>query len=208
MSSVAQTQPRTGRRYFNLRAYLAGTAATAALLGAVVIAFASLGAYVAFNGLPIGGSSAATDTSISVGHAANGVSARSRDKRTSAAANAQRSQDSRSHAGGSRTETATGGTETTTIPSTTAAVGTSAGQPTVTTTGAQQTVTAGPSSPSPGGGSGGSPTIPTPNVTAPDAVGSSVGTVEQTLHDAGVDVPVGGSGSAADQVVGGLLGGN
>ncbi len=71
MSSIAHTQPRTGRRKFNLRAYLAGTAATAALIGAVVLAFVSLGAYVAFNGLPVGGSDSGAEAgSVAVGPAA------------------------------------------------------------------------------------------------------------------------------------------
>ena len=41
-------------RNFNLRAYLAGGGATLALIAAAILAFGSLGAYVAFEGLPIG----------------------------------------------------------------------------------------------------------------------------------------------------------
>jgi len=41
-------------RNFNLHAYLAGGGATLALIAAAVLVFASLGAYVAFEGLPIG----------------------------------------------------------------------------------------------------------------------------------------------------------
>ena len=48
----------------------------------------------------------------------------------------------------------------------------------------------------------------TPNVTTPDSVGSTVGTVEQTLHQAGVDVPLSQAGSTVDQVTAGLTGGN
>lgn len=44
-----------GRINFSLRAYLAGGGATAALIAAAVLVFAALGAYVAFEGLPVGG---------------------------------------------------------------------------------------------------------------------------------------------------------
>jgi hypothetical protein len=39
-------------------------------------------------------------------------------------------------------------------------------------------------------------------------VGGTIGTVEQTLQEVGVDVPINGSGSAVEEVTGGLLGGN
>jgi len=39
---------------FNLRAYIAGGAATTALVAGAIFVFASLAAYVAFNGLPVG----------------------------------------------------------------------------------------------------------------------------------------------------------
>jgi hypothetical protein len=45
-------------------------------------------------------------------------------------------------------------------------------------------------------------------VTTPDSVGGALGTVDQTLHDAGVDVPLSQAGSTVDQVADGLLGGN
>ena len=44
-----------GGRNFSLRAYLAGGGATAALIAAAVLSFGALGAYVAFEGLPVGG---------------------------------------------------------------------------------------------------------------------------------------------------------
>jgi hypothetical protein len=50
---LRDSEPRA-RRNFNLRAYLAGGAATAALIAGAVVVFASLAAYVAFNGLPVG----------------------------------------------------------------------------------------------------------------------------------------------------------
>jgi hypothetical protein len=206
MSSIAQTESRRGRRNFNLRAYLAGTAATAALLGAVVITFASLGAYVAFNGLPIGGGdSAAQPTSVSVGQAATEISSKSRPSQNVAPADVRNSQASRGdsagasgHAAATPDSTAPAGTDT--------ATSTPTGQTTVTATGAQPTVTAAPTQ----GGSDTSPAGPitTPHVTTPDSVGGTVGTVEQTLHDAGVDIPLGGAGSAVDDAANQLLGGN
>lgn len=54
MSTVAKTQPSV-RRQFDLRGYLAGGTVTAALIAAAVVLFASLAAYVAFHGLPVGG---------------------------------------------------------------------------------------------------------------------------------------------------------
>lgn len=54
MSMEARTKPNTRARNFNLRAFLAGGGATAALVAAAVLVFASLGAYVAFEGLPVG----------------------------------------------------------------------------------------------------------------------------------------------------------
>ncbi len=54
MDTVAGKQPSSSTN-FNLRAYIAGGAATVALIAAGVIVFGSLAAYVAFNGLPVGG---------------------------------------------------------------------------------------------------------------------------------------------------------
>src|ERR687891_872878 len=54
MSTLPETRPRA-RNHFNLRAYLAGGAATTALIAAAILVFGSLAAYVAFNGLPVGG---------------------------------------------------------------------------------------------------------------------------------------------------------
>jgi hypothetical protein len=210
MSSIAQTQPRTGRRNFNLRAYLAGTAATAALLGAVVLVFGSLGAYVAFNGLPIGGSSdTGTDTtSVAVGQAVTAPTTKSHEAQDVAAANVHGSQGSGSGGAGSSGGTSGNGSGSSTIPAEPAdPVSATAGAPTVTASGAQQTVTSAPVQTSPSG-SGATTPIQTPQVTAPDAVGGTVGTVEHTLHDVGIDVPLDGAGSAVDQVADGLLGGN
>jgi hypothetical protein len=213
MSSIAQTQPRTGRRSFTLRAYLAGTAATAALLGAVVVVFASLGAYVAFNGLPIGGDdSAAEATSVTVTPATQQAAKRSHRQQ---AANGSASQP---NAGGSASRAANDGSagransgdtasaEATAAPASPATpTGTSTA--TVTTGGSGSTATSGEAPQAPASGGGGA-SLPTPQVTTPDSVGSTLGTVEQTLHGAGVDVPISQAGSTVDQVTDGLVGGN
>ena len=79
------TAPRAGRN-FNLRAYLAGAGATTALIAGAIVVFASLGAYVAFNGLPVGsgnenatqltiGSAEVTPTAGLLGRAAGAVAA-------------------------------------------------------------------------------------------------------------------------------------
>ena len=208
MSSIAETQPRTGRRNFTLRAYLAGTAATAALLGAVVLVFASLGAYVAFNGLPIGGDQAASDpTSIEVGAATKQTSAHHQQVSNGAVHHQDASGGSASHAANPGSDT--GGSPS--DPDAPAAPDppTGTNTATVSANGSGTTVTSGPSQTTTSGGGGGdSSTLPTPHVSTPDSVGSTVGTVEQTLHQAGVDLPVNDAGSTVDQVTDGLLGGN
>ena len=60
MDTVADNQARKGRN-FNLRAYIAGGSATAALIAGTVIAFAALATYVGFNGVPLGDDDVATD---------------------------------------------------------------------------------------------------------------------------------------------------
>jgi hypothetical protein len=54
------TMPRIG----NLRAYLAGTGATGALIAGAVVAFLSIGAFVAFDGFPLGGDDASGSVSL------------------------------------------------------------------------------------------------------------------------------------------------
>jgi hypothetical protein len=214
MSSLVQTQPRTGRRSFTLRAYLAGTAATAALLGAVVVVFASLGAYVAFNGLPIGGDqSAAAPTSVKVAPSDSAAGAKRAHRPQANATAAQQSANGGATAsrGASRDSNggAAGGGATTTGQATVSPASPAAptGTSTATTSagGSGTTPTSGsaPQAPSSGGGP-----LPTPQVTTPDSVGSTVGTVEQTLHSAGVDVPLSQAGSTVDQLTDGLSGGN
>ncbi len=209
MSSIAQTQPRTGRRNFNLRAYLAGTAATVALIGAVVIAFGSLGAYVAFNGLPIGGSDADAQTSsIAVDPvAAPQNTARQRGAQNVGAADVRRDPGSQSAGGSGANSAATEASQAPTAPTTTAGAPPDTGtEAPVSASGPEQTATP---SPTQGGPSDNPPSagIPTPHVTTPDSVGGTVGTVEQTLQDVGVNVPLNDAGAAVDDVAG-LVGGN
>jgi hypothetical protein len=66
MSAIAQTPSSTASNGVNTRAFLAGGGATTALIAAAVIAFLSVAALVAFNGLPIGGGDGASG-SVQVG---------------------------------------------------------------------------------------------------------------------------------------------
>ncbi|MGH2954747.1 MAG: hypothetical protein ACRDK9_12185, partial [Solirubrobacterales bacterium] len=54
MNAIADSQPSAARRV-NLRVFLAGGTATAALIAGAVIVFIALATYVAFEGLPGGG---------------------------------------------------------------------------------------------------------------------------------------------------------
>src|SRR5262245_9395422 len=66
IASPASPQP-TVRRRFNLRAFLAGGTATAALIAAAVVVFGSLAAYVAFEGSPVRGADAPPTDRVTVG---------------------------------------------------------------------------------------------------------------------------------------------
>ena len=206
MNSIAHTQPRTGRRNFNLRAYLAGTAATAALIGAVVLAFASLGAYVAFNGLPIGGTEADVEASVAVGPAL--APERVSDQRgTQQAAPADVRRDPGTSANPRANEGSSGGSQASATAADTGTAPASAGDGAAVATGGAQGTTAptpvqaGPSPNPP------SSQTPSPHVTAPNVVGGTVGNVEHTLQQVGAEVPITGNGSAVEEVTG-LLGGN
>jgi len=54
MTTLSETQTQAPR-FTHLRAYLAGTGATGALIAGAVIVFLSLATFVAFNGIPFGG---------------------------------------------------------------------------------------------------------------------------------------------------------
>jgi hypothetical protein len=59
MTTLAHTEPaRASHLRAHLGTYLIGVGATAAMIAGVVVAFLSIAAFVAFNGLPFGGSSA------------------------------------------------------------------------------------------------------------------------------------------------------
>ncbi len=65
MSTFAKSQP-SARRRFDLRSFLAGGMATAALIAAAIVLFGSLAAYVAFNGLPSADEADAPGTQVVV----------------------------------------------------------------------------------------------------------------------------------------------
>lgn len=78
MSSIAQTSPTTpggfrSARHVNLRAFLAGSAATTALIAGAIVVFAALATYVAFNGLPGGGDAGDSDATVFVGSSVPGA---------------------------------------------------------------------------------------------------------------------------------------
>jgi hypothetical protein len=64
--SVLAHSARKSRRGFDVRAFVAGGAATAALIAGVVLVFGSLAAYVAFNGSPLGGAAAPGSSQVVV----------------------------------------------------------------------------------------------------------------------------------------------
>jgi hypothetical protein len=64
--SVLVQSARKSRRGFDVRAFVAGGAATAALIAGVVLVFGSLAAYVAFNGSPLGGAAAPGSSQVVV----------------------------------------------------------------------------------------------------------------------------------------------
>ena len=75
MSSIAQTPATRTAPRVNLRAFLAGGAATTALVLAAIIVFASLAAYVAFNGLPGSGDAAGGNATVRVASGSGGAPA-------------------------------------------------------------------------------------------------------------------------------------
>ena len=56
MTSFTDINPNPAARSSHLRAYLAGTGATGSLIAGAMVVFLSLAAFVAFNGVPFGGS--------------------------------------------------------------------------------------------------------------------------------------------------------
>jgi hypothetical protein len=210
MNSIAQRQPGTGRN-FNLRAYVAGGAATAALIAAVIFVFGSLAAYVAFNGLPIGGEDTASGNVVVEGGfgTATNASGSAAAVASSAAAPGPGGQAAGSAGGGGANNalhnggTAPGGTTTAGPPGTTTPDNPPATDPPAT---------------DPSGQVPDSPTeVPQTPISAPGALGGVVDDIQGAVHDAGVNVPLGQSSSGltgpVDQVanqgldgVGGLAG--
>jgi len=72
MSTLTETQP--DNRIGHARAYLAGTGATGALIAGATVVLLSLAAFVAFNGMPFGGSGGSSGSAY-VGAKATGPSA-------------------------------------------------------------------------------------------------------------------------------------
>ncbi|HEX2128249.1 MAG TPA: hypothetical protein VHF58_03425 [Solirubrobacterales bacterium] len=68
MTTLADRQPNaTGRNHVHTRAFLAGGAATTALLAGAILLFSALAAYVAFNGIPGDPAESSTDATVLVG---------------------------------------------------------------------------------------------------------------------------------------------
>jgi hypothetical protein len=179
-SAVASSAPRG--KNFNLRAYFAGGAATVALIAAGVIIFGSLAAYVAFNGLPVGGGEETSDSvavQAAAGAPANAAAALAAAPGAVAAAAAAPTAIAPAATGIGAP--GTGGTGDDTTPGTTPTdPGTPpSGGPTTTT----------------GSVSGGGDAI------ASGPVGGAVDTVDGAASGAGVDVPLSETaGPAAAQV--------
>jgi hypothetical protein len=73
MNVAVETATTPGRA--NLRAYLAGTGATSALIAGAVVVFLAAAGFVAFNGMPFGGSGGAEGNVALEGQTASGASA-------------------------------------------------------------------------------------------------------------------------------------
>jgi hypothetical protein len=161
MSAIAESPASTGSNGVNTRAFLAGGGATTALIAAAVIAFLSVAALVAFNGLPIGGDNADSAT-VQVGEVpttgANGPEA--------AAAAA---------AGAPGAVAAT--------PAASTAV-----DPTLIPGFAGNGLTGGPGTGALGGS--GAPTAPGTGSTGSGVLGGTVGGLEDTSGNAGLDLPL------------------
>lgn len=196
INSVVQTEPGTGRN-FNLRAYLAGGAATAALIAAVIFVFGSLAAYVAFNGLPVGGENTATPNVVvdgGVGTATNAAGSTAASPSSSSTRASNTGGRSAGPGGGhganasQNTGTGSGGTATVTPP------GASTGD----SPPATAPPAAGPSDPAPTSPTDDAPQVPS---AVTGAVGGAVDDIEGAAHEAGIDVPLGQSSSGLTDLV-------
>ena len=187
-------EPRSSRN-FNLRAYIAGGAATTSLIAGAVLVFASLATYVAFNGFPVGGggdsasrvtvaaqgSTAPEAAAAALGRAPGAVAATA----ATASATAPASAGADAQGGGGGATTAPG----TTVPSTPGAPGDDPAAP-------------------------GTPTTPVDTATTPTAGasgggGQNTGPVGGAVDDVSgaTNVPLGEAAGGAVQQVDEILGG-
>lgn len=191
--SPETAQPRSTRN-FNLRAYIAGGAATTSLIAGAVLVFASLATYVAFNGFPVGGD----------GESASRVTVAAEQSTAPEAAAA-----ALGRAPGAVAATAAAASAT--APGSTGADGQGGGGAT-TAPGA-----GGPSTPTAPGGdpaAPGTPTTPvdtaaTPTVGASGGGGQNAGPVGGAVNDVSgaTNVPLGEAAGGAVQQVDDILGG-
>lgn len=211
MGTIATEHPRattrrplaTGKN-FNLRALFAGGAATLALIGAGIVVFGSLAAYVAFNGLPVGGGD---NASGSVAVEASSAPAASAPARAAAALAA---------APGAVAAVPAAATAIAPAPGSAAAADATAGTaPAGTVTPGETTTTTPTGTTAPGT----TPTSTTPTAPAGSTdsgsssgpVGSAVQGLQDTVSGAGVDLPLSettqGLTDQVDQTVTGTLDG-
>jgi hypothetical protein len=190
MSSIAHKHgtapPTRSAKNFNLRAYVAGGAATIALIAAGVFVFGSLAAYVAFNGLPVGGGDD-EDRSVAV-QAADGA--------IGAPASASGTLDA---AAGAVAANPAAGTAVAPAPGVTSAAGAGSGSSATATAGGGTEASATPTGTTAPATSGSGPpatSSPTPASGTPSAAGgtgptgSAVQQVEDIAGGAGVDLPL------------------
>lgn len=209
--SASIRRPLTDGKNFNLRALFAGGAATLALIAAGIIVFGSLAAYVAFNGLPVGGeggdgsgsvaveaNSAAAAASAPARAAAGLAAAPSAVAATPAASTAVAPAPGTAAAAAAAADGATGTSTTgTTVPGATGTTPTGTTPTDTTATGTTPTAPAATGSSSTSSSSG--------------PVGSAVQGLEDTAAGAGVDLPLSettqGLTDQVDQTVTGTLDG-
>ena len=192
MSTIVSKQPTPvasrngGTKNFNLRAYFAGGAATILLIAAGFIVFGSLAAYVAFNGLPIGGANGGSDSVALQASGPAGTAGTAGAPRAAAAALAA--------APGAVAAAPAAPTAIAPAPGTPGASNGSAttpGAPGATTTGTSPTSGTSPTGTAPTGTSptGTAPTGDTSS-SSPGAVGNTVQNVQDAAAGAGVDLPL------------------
>lgn len=164
MNTISDIQPLAQRNRFGLRAYLAGSGAMVALTAAAILAFLALTTLVAFNGLPFGGGQSEADP-VPVAPPLGGA--------PEAAALA-------AGAAASAAVAATPAEDSSVAPP--APSGSSAG-------GSGAGIAGADGAPGPAPGVPG--TIPPASTSSSDVLGGTVGTLEQTGSNLGVNAPLG-----------------